>query len=159
MLIRKGRHGPNRRAGTVLVELAIIYPVLFIILFGLVMGGIGVFRYHQVSYLAREGSRYASVHGSVYEQEHNIVGKTDADRKNDIYNEAIKPRAIRMQLDVQDCTVTWNTNNQPYHTTITNGQVVPVANTVSVTVKYKWNPGFIFKPVTLSSTSVSTMSY
>jgi Flp pilus assembly protein TadG len=155
MLLRKGRRGPNRRSGVVLVESAIIYSVLFLLLFGLISGAIGVFRYQQVSYLAREGSRYASVHGTTYATEQNVPAAT----ASDVYNNAIKPRAVRMQLNNLAYSVTWNTNNQPYHTVISNGQDVAVANNVSVTVSYQWKPFFLSKPVTLSSTSVSTMSY
>lgn len=155
MLLRKGRRGPNRRAGIALVESAIIYSVLFVLLLGIIFGSIGVFRYQQVCYLAREGSRYASVHGKTYATEQNVAATT----ASDVLNKGILPRAARMQLGVSNCTVTWNTNQQPYHTTISNGQVVPVANTVSVTVTYQWKAFLWFKPVTLSSTSVSTMSY
>src|SRR5262245_31479224 len=58
---------PRRAAG--LVEFAVICPAALLILFGLVVGGLGVFRYQQVAHLAREGARYASTHGGRYQQE------------------------------------------------------------------------------------------
>jgi hypothetical protein len=54
---------PVRQAATV-VECAIIYPVLFLFLIGLAVGGAGIFRYQEVSSLAREAARYASTHGA-----------------------------------------------------------------------------------------------
>ena len=43
-----------------------VYPVTILLLLGTVVLGLGVFRYQQVQCLAREGARYASVHGPQY---------------------------------------------------------------------------------------------
>jgi hypothetical protein len=51
------------RAAVTAVECAIVLPVTFFLLFALVVGGMGVFRYQEVATLAREGARYASTHG------------------------------------------------------------------------------------------------
>jgi hypothetical protein len=48
------------------VEAAIILPVAFFLIFGLIIGGLGVFRYCEVAHLARETARFASVHGGQY---------------------------------------------------------------------------------------------
>ena len=71
MLVRKNGPRSSHRAGTTLVELAIVYSVLFLVLFGLILGSIAIFRYHQVAQLAREGSRWASVHGAQWAFEKN----------------------------------------------------------------------------------------
>ena len=52
-----------RRRGAAAVEFAAVAPVLILLLFGTVVGGLGIFRYHQVATLAREAARYASVRG------------------------------------------------------------------------------------------------
>ena len=55
-------------------------------------------------------------------------------------------------------TVSWDTDNMPYHTTADYEK--PVANTVTVTVYYTWLPEvYLIGPLTLSSTSTVTMSY
>src|SRR5438105_12227792 len=54
----------SRRTGAVTLEAAFVYPVLFLFLFGLIVGGLGVMHYQQVACQARETSRFAAVHGS-----------------------------------------------------------------------------------------------
>src|SRR3954469_24241004 len=78
-----------RRTAAVAVEAAIVYSVFFVLLFGLIVGGIGVFRYQQTALLAREGARWASVHGSDW-QGGNGNKPAPAD---DVRTKAILPRA------------------------------------------------------------------
>src|SRR5690348_13862047 len=58
----------HRRRAATLVESALVYSVTLMLLLGLFVGGMGVFRYQEVSHLAREGARYASTHGGMYQQ-------------------------------------------------------------------------------------------
>jgi Flp pilus assembly protein TadG len=144
------------RKGATAVEYAIVCPALFLLLIGMVVGGLGVFRYEQIAALAREGSRWASVHGGMYAQEN---GKTAA-AATDVYNNAILPMAVGLNTGDLTYSVTWNTSNYPYSTTISGGQVVAVTNTVQVTVSYKWIPeAYLAGPFTLTSTSITPMSY
>jgi len=55
--VRQGAHD---------VEFAVVAPATFILLLGIVVGGMGVFRYQEVAHLAREATRYASTHGGQY---------------------------------------------------------------------------------------------
>src|SRR5258708_22649685 len=59
----------QRRSGAHLVECALVFPLVFFLILALVVGGMGVYRYQQVCYLAREAARYDSVHGGQYQQE------------------------------------------------------------------------------------------
>ena len=65
MLIARKRRGLGRR-GVSAVEAAVVYPITILLLLGTVVLGLGVFRYQQLQCLAREGARYASVHGPQY---------------------------------------------------------------------------------------------
>jgi Flp pilus assembly protein TadG len=154
MLVRRSARRPVRRTGAAVVELAIIYSALFLVLFTLILGAIAVFRYQQVAQLAREGSRWAAVHGADWATENKQPPTTP----NDVYEKAIRPRAISMESSKLSYGVSWDTSQRPYHTEVRNDQVVPVTNNVIVTVSYKWD-AFIFGPVTLKSTSVSSMHY
>ena len=69
MMIAK-RNRPDRR-GAAALEAAVVYPVAMLLLIGTVVLGIAVFRYEQLQALAREGARYASVHGPTYASEQN----------------------------------------------------------------------------------------
>jgi Flp pilus assembly protein TadG len=147
------RHQP-RHAAT-LVEFAVVSSVTFLILLGLLIGGLGIFRYQQVARLARDASRWASVHGTQYAQD----TKKPAATAQDVYNQVIAPNATGLDLSHVSYSVTWNNSNSPYHAATVNGQTANVANTVTVTITYNWIPEAFLNGITLSSTSLSVMSY
>src|SRR6266849_3601893 len=117
---------PKRRSGVTMVEFAIVGPVVFLLLLGLLIGGMGTFRYQEIASLAREASRWASVHGTQYQKDTGMPAAT----AQDIYNNVIAPNAVSLDRSNLTYTVTWNTGNSPYHTIILNNQVVAVGNTV-----------------------------
>lgn len=146
------RLGHSLRPAATMVEFAIVGSVTFLMLLGLLIGGLGVFRYQQVARLARDASRWASVHGTQYA----LDTKNSAATATDVYNQAIVPNATGLDLTKLTYAVTWNATNSPYSL---NAQGAQVANTVTVNIKYKWIPEAFFVSMTLSSTSVSVMSY
>jgi len=143
---------PTRAAATT-VEAAIIYPVVFLFLIGLLIGAQGIFVYQQTAHLARVAARYASVHGTQWARD---TGNTAA-TPQDIYNNAILPQVAGLDPSRLTYSVTYNTSNQPCTPSIVNGDVVSTRNTVSVTVSYQWQPLAYFTQGTLSSTSVMPM--
>ena len=58
-MIVRTRGRPRR--GIVLVEAAVVYPVFLMVLLGCGVAGLGLFRHHEVSYLARESARWAAM--------------------------------------------------------------------------------------------------
>jgi Flp pilus assembly protein TadG len=52
------------RRGATLIEFGIVCPVVLFTLFAIIVGSMGVSRYQQVAAMARQGARYASLHGS-----------------------------------------------------------------------------------------------
>jgi len=143
------------RRGAAAIEFAIVGSAAFTILIVLMVGGLGVFRFQQVAALARGASRWASVHGTQYASD----TKNTAATATDVYNNAIAPYATGLNLSKLTYSVTWNTSNSPSHTATVNNQQVGVANTVAVVINYQWTPEAFFGAQTLSSTSVSVMSY
>jgi hypothetical protein len=104
----------------------------------------GVYYYQLVATLAREGARWASVHGTQYAADTGNPAATPAD----IYNNSILPMAVGLNLNNLNYAVAWNTTKSPYN------------NSVSVTVTYQWTPDlYITGPLNLTSTSVMPMSY
>ena len=154
MLARRGARRPARRPAATVVELAIVLSVLFLVLFALILGAIGVFRYQQVAQLAREGSRWASVHGANWAVENKQPPTTPAS----VYDQAIRPKATNMDPARLGCAVTWDQDQRPAHVEVRGDDVVTVSNYVSVTVEYQWD-AFLVGTVTLRSTSVSMMHY
>ena len=64
MRVRRTPNPPRR--GVQAVEAAIVLPVVMMLILGTCSTAMGVYYYQLVATLAREGARYASVHGSQY---------------------------------------------------------------------------------------------
>jgi Flp pilus assembly protein TadG len=159
------RRRSARRKGAVLVESAVIYPLLFLLLFGLIVGGLGVFRFQQVACQAREAARWASVRGSSWQME---TGKAPVTKKQ-IVEEAVLPLAsgmdtARLTVDVEwidqvaGKTYDWDDAAKVPNGTANTGE--RVSNRIRVTVIYRWVPELpILGPVNLKSVSEIPMSF
>jgi Flp pilus assembly protein TadG len=144
----------NQRRGAAAVEFAIAAPILFFLVLAIMIGSQGVFRYHQVASLAREGSRWASVHGGQYEQETGQPAATP----QDVYDNAILPAATTLNPKHLTYTVTWDESNMPLE--VDEDVQQPFGNTVTVTVNYQWFPDMLLiGPYNLTSSSTAQMSY
>jgi Flp pilus assembly protein TadG len=130
------------RGGATTVEFALVSSLLFLLLIGLMVGALGVFRYQEVARLAREGARYAAVRGTSYARTTGKPAATAAD----VYQDAILPRAVILTPSKLSSGVTWSPDNQP-------------GSRVTVTVQYQWLPEAIFGAMTLSSTASIPVSY
>ena len=150
------RRAPQRRPGATVVECAFVYPAVFLVVLGLLVGAAGMFRYSQLASLTREAARYASVHGGQYAQDMKVTAPAPAD----IYNNVVLPMAVGLDTSQLSYSITYNTSNWPYHTTLdASNNVIPIQNTVTVKLTYQWVPEAYLGGVTLSSTSVMPMSY
>lgn len=143
------------RRGTAAVEMAIVLPATLMLILGMVVLGLGIFRFQQVAHAAREGSRWASMHGTQYAAD---TGKPAA-TASDVFTQAIQKQTVGMAPGQLSYTVTWNSSNAPTTTKTVGNTTTTVANTVSVTVKYQWVPEAYLGGITLTSTSISTMAY
>ena len=150
------RRALQRRPGATVVECAFVYPVFFLLVLGLLVGAAGIFRYSQLASLTRETARYASVHGAQYAKEMKVTAPTPAD----LYNNVVLAREVGFDTSQLNYSITYSTDNSPFHTTLdANNNVIPIQNTVTVTLTYQWLPEAFLGGVTLSSTSVMPMSY
>ena len=139
-----------------MVEGAIVYPVVLLIILGMLVGAAGIMRYSQLASLTREAARYASVHGAEYAKEMKVTAPAPAD----IYNNVVLPMAAGFDTSQLNYSITYDTSNAPIHTILdANNNVIPIQNTVTVTLTYQWLPEAFLGGVTLSSTSVMPMSY
>ncbi len=132
----------SRRRGGAALQFAITAPVLLLITLGTSVLGLGVSRYQLVAELAREGARYASVHGSQYA---SVTGNAAATAST-VYANAIAPKNVMLAPSNLTYSVTWTPNNNP-------------GSKVTVTVTYLWVPEAYLGSMNLSSTSVMTMVY
>jgi hypothetical protein len=88
----KQKPSSHRRHGAMAVEAAVVYPVVLFLFLGLILGGVGVFRYQQVACQAREAARYASVHGGDWQLETTQNSPT----QDDILKQTVLPLAAGM---------------------------------------------------------------
>jgi Flp pilus assembly protein TadG len=156
----RSRAASTRRRGTTVLECAFVLPIALIIILALIIGGMGVFRYQEVATLAREGARWAAVHGSQYEKERRQAGDmtSRAATPDDVLQQAILPRATALDPARLTCTVVWPDGDKwPQHVISDTGQAR--SNRVKVTVTYQWVPEAIFGGVALQSTSEVLMCY
>jgi Flp pilus assembly protein TadG len=130
-----------RRAATV-VEFAVVAPLTFILMLGILVGGMGISRYQQIANLTRESSRWASVRGSQYAKDTSNVAATG----QDVYNNVISAEAVSLDLSQLKYTVSWSPDN------------TPMTGKVKVTITYQWVPEVFLGGITLASTSESVMT-
>jgi Flp pilus assembly protein TadG len=149
MMLRRQR----QRKGAILLESAVAYPILLTIILAIIVLGLAVFRYQQVAHMAREGSRYAAVHGALYSKETGLPAATP----QDVYN-AMLPHAAGMDPRNITYSVTWQTSNAQTTSRVVGSSIVTTANTVTVTVTYVWNAPLL-GTIPVSSTSVMPISY
>jgi Flp pilus assembly protein TadG len=131
----------TRRRGATAVEVAIILPVYFILLFGIFLGGILIFNHQEVAWLSREASRRASVRGDQYALETGKPSPTEAQIRQNV----ILPLAAAMDtskltvevylIDGTTGTATrWDSSDKAVYVILTDGS--KVYNRVRVHVVY-----------------------
>jgi Flp pilus assembly protein TadG len=148
----------------VAAETAVVLGVLLVLMCGLIVGGIGVFRYQQVACTSREGARWASVRGYDYQTDTGLSSPTAAQ----VTADAVLPLAVSMDpaavtvqvqwIDEGSGTV-WDWDAAPKYVRSISPSGEYVANTVRVTVTYVWSPGIFWNPITLQSVSQMPMSH
>ena len=154
-----------RRRGAVAVEAAVVYPVLFLLLLGVIVGGMGVFRYQLVAFLSREAARYAAVRGDDWQRETGQASPT----QRQITDTLVAPMAVSMDPAGLTVRVQWvngvtgdvaDWDASGKAPTTLNAAGDPVANRVRVTVTYRWVPElFLTDPIDLQSVTESPLSY
>jgi hypothetical protein len=127
-----------------LIEAAVVYPVTMLLLVGTLILGLGVFRFQQIQGLAREGARYASVHGPQYAADTGNAYATNSTVLTYVQN-----LAAGLDTNNLSCTLTW-TPSPPTTST---------ASTVTVNLSYTWVPEGYFSSVTLTAQSVMPVTY
>jgi hypothetical protein len=121
-----------------IVEMAVVGPVAFLLVIGLMIGALGIFRYNQVAALANEGARWAAVRGRNFEK----INHRKPITADEIRSNVIVPRAAGLDVNKLECTME-----------LDKGRGV-----VSVTVRYPWLPEAYFGKVTLSNTATNLVS-
>ena len=144
----------KHRRGAAAVEFALVAPIALFLVLAIMIGGQGVFRYQQVAALAREGARWASVHGGEYEK---VTGNPAATPK-DVFDKAILPYATLLRPEYLSYAVTWDRSNMPLQ--VFDDVQQPIGNTVTVTVSYEWFPEiYLVGPFNLNSSSTAQMNF
>jgi hypothetical protein len=148
------RSSPLCRRASTLVQAALVYPVAIMLTVGVVIVGMGIYQYQQVAALAREGARWASVHGGQWAAEKNSgTLTTQSDVKTAIL--AYAAGLDTSQFTSSNPSVSWANSSQVPTYDDASGNVA--YNTVTVTVSYNWIPVAYFGSATLKLSSQSVM--
>lgn len=166
---RPGSRAP--RSGASIVEFALVSSVTFFLILGIIVGSLGIFRYQQISHLAREGARYASTHGGKYILD-GMPKKTGvpAISNAETLKNYLAPKATLLDSNYLEISVNWSAPNTvvpinyPSYVSQDPNVIPPgskvFTNYVTVTISYQWIPEILwFDSVTFSSTSTMPMSY
>jgi Flp pilus assembly protein TadG len=153
------------RPGVTTVEGAVVFSVLFLCLFALVIGGLGVFRYFEVDFLARESARYLSVRGKNYATDTKNASPTELQTYNQVVlplAAGMNPKMLTVQMDWidrrTDTATDWDSSTKSVISYTSSG--APVTNHVRVTVSYMWFPeAYLAGPYYLRSVTEVPMSY
>lgn len=164
------RSRPSRRGATT-VEFAVVASAVVLLVVGLIVGGLGVFRYQEMAHLAREGSRYAATHGGDYLRDGRAsqtgVPSVTSSKELEDY---LRTKAVGLDPSQLKVEIKWSApasvvpSNMPTYLD-TNPNLIPpgqvtIRNYVTVTVSYVWQAeAFLMPPITLTSTSTMPMAY
>lgn len=133
---------PNaRRSGSAVVEAAIVLPVVFLLLLGIMSGAIMIYTADEVSNVSREGARWASVRGTDYALTMKKPAATADEVKAYVLQQPVMLDPSRMTVNVS-----WQGSNRP-------GQFV------TVEVSYDFPGLAIFGARTFHSKSTALMTY
>lgn len=157
---RTSRWTPFGRGGQALVEFALVAPLFFILLFMIIEGARFILYYEMVNNAAREGARYAIVHGSnsscpTGPMPPLLVNPCDEgpDPNGDRVKEAVRDSAIRLAATgdlFTDDPVWWTGSVPPQCGDASNGSNRR-GNRVTVCVDYAYDPIFPVLPtITMS---------
>jgi Flp pilus assembly protein TadG len=147
-----GRNSASR--GATLVEFALLIPLLFALVFGIIDFGRALYSYHFVSDAAREASRWASVRGSTCSDYSQACPAGSSDVSD--YVVSIAPTGIDTSSSRLTVTTGWppHANNPPICVTTNNHPGCPVH--VQVTYQFKFVLPFL-PPSGINMTSTSEM--
>lgn len=140
------RRAREVRRGTSVVEAAIVYPTTLLLMVGTVVMGLGVYRYQLLQSLAREGARYAAVHGPTYASEQSSSYATST-----TVLAAVDTLASAGGIQTSDlsCTVTWSPNPP----------TSSPPSIVTVQLTYNWVPEGYFNTATWTVSSTMPVTY
>ena len=149
--MRKNYGNRRRFRGQSMVEFALVAPIFFFMIFGVMEGGWLFYNQNAITNAARDGSRYAAVHGT------QSQGITDATLQAAyVVSAADVKAAIVQRLAITDKDTIQVTVLRP------DGDMVP-GHHVTIVVKYQYQPliGYLLgnKTLTLSSSSTSVVFY
>jgi hypothetical protein len=124
-----GRHARVRSRGQALVEFALVAPLFFILLLGIIEAGRFIYHYEMLNNAARAGVRYAIIHGA---ESGDPTGPPDDPTGADV-RQAVSDAAISL-VGVGDLTFVGPDYSGP------NGVTNKRGSTVNLSVGFAYSP-------------------
>lgn len=143
----------TEETGAATLEFALTSTILFMTIFGIIGFSLAVFAHHQVSEAAREGTRYAMVHGATCTNNGSSCTATAAEIQSYVQGLALPG------ITASSLTVTTTYSSYPTGSSCTpNANCTNPGNLVTVTVTYPAQINVPFVPQSvLTMTGSSAM--
>ena len=113
-MIRATRSGRRRSRGQALAEFALVAPLFFLILFGIIEAGRFIFYYEILNNATREGARYAIVNGAnslTCSSGPPASGTTSCDQPGNNVIQKVKDAAVGTLGNAVTVTPIWTPDN------------------------------------------------
>jgi hypothetical protein len=153
-----------RRRAALAVESAIVYTVMFLMILGLLVGGLGIFRYQQVAWLSQEGARRTCVRGADFQLETMQTPPTQAQIRDELValTAGLDPAALTVEVWLVDGltgqATAWDSSSKSVLATAPSGE--KATNRLRVVVRYQWIPETgISGPILLGCNSEVPMAF
>ena len=148
---RRGHRGRRVKRGQAIVEFALAFPIFILLLIGLIEGGRYVFYSETLNHAAREGARYAIIHGENSQPAAERTGRPD-DPSGEAIKQAVRDAAVGLNdpgaIVFPDDPCYGSRDDPVQPCSLLNSRGVPV----TVTLEYTYTPIVpIFGPITVEA--------
>jgi Flp pilus assembly protein TadG len=152
-----GHQKSSAASGQGLVEFALVFPIIVLLLFGIVDLGRAVYDYSTLANAARQGARVAAVNQVTTSNASCTEDMPVEDPANPHWSVKACAADAAVSLGVQTSAVTVSYSPPP-STTLSCSPTLDVGCIASVTVAYTWTPstpviGSLIGPITMTATS------
>lgn len=153
---KRNRRGCSR--GQALAEFALVAPVFFLLLFGIIEAGRFIFHYHALNSAVREGARYAIVHGSNARDGCPSGPPAPSTPSCDPSGEKVRQAVVKAAFNLMTVSdinfVDSDGNTTPTYSADPNGGTNKRGTTVTVSATYTYPPIVpVMPPITIRSES------
>lgn len=138
-----------RSRGQAMVEFALVAPIFFLLIFGIIEAGRFIYHYEMLNNATREGVRYAIIHGA---NSGNPTGPTSPDPTGEAIKQAVSDAALGL-VGVGDLDIDDPVYDGP------NGESNKRGSNVTIRVRFEYQPLLpVLPPITVTAESTGVVN-